>query len=372
MRRGSRKVASMPVEAAPAPSLATAPGVRVIRVGLLGFGQVGQAVARAAAAPRLRAAGCAVSIECALVRDVAKPRRAPAVARLTSNAEAFLRGRYDAVIDALPGREPAATLTGRVLGRGTPVVSANKAMVAGDGPRLRRIAARAGTSLRVDAAVIAGVPFLGAFERRPLAADVTRFAGVVNATSHFVLTRMAAGVAFDAALREAQALGYAEPDPHADISGADALAKLVVLAETLLGAVIRPASVQVQGIEGLTREDLAGARTGGTLKPVIAAERIDGGRAPYIRAFVGPAWVPASHPLAAISGRDNAIVIDSRHSGRLVFAGPGAGPDVTAATLIDDAIEAAREGWPAAPRTSALVDVRRPAAADGRWRSLDG
>ncbi|HEX6324469.1 MAG TPA: homoserine dehydrogenase [Vicinamibacterales bacterium] len=365
----------MSVSTLPAPSLATAPGVRVIRVGLLGFGQVGQAVARAAAAaaPRLRARGCAVAIECALVRDVAKPRRAPAIARLTTNAEAFLRGRYDVVIDVMAGREPAATLAGRVLGRGTPVVSANKVMIAADGPRLRRIAARAGTSLRVDAAVIAGVPFVGTFERRPLAADVTRFAGIVNATSHFILSRVAAGLAFEDALRDAQAHGYAEPDAAADISGADALAKLVLLCETLFGAVIRPSDVRVAGIAGVTREDLAeAARRGGAVKPVIAAERIAGRGAPFISAFVGPAFVRASHPLASVTGRGNAIVIDSRHSGRLVFAGPGAGPDVTAATILDDAIEAATEGRDrqGGPGAATPLIVRSPAVS-GRWRTLD-
>ena len=367
----------MSVSALPAPPVATAAGARVIRVGLLGFGQVGQAVARAAAAaaPRLGDRGCAVAIACALVRDVAKPRRAPAPARLTTNPEAFLRGRYDVVIDVMAGREPAATLAGRVLGRGTPVVSANKVMVAGDGPRLRRIAARAGTSLRVDAAVIAGVPFVGAFERRPLAADVSRFAGIVNATSHFILSRVAAGLSFEAALGEAQALGYAEPDAAADISGADALAKLVLLCDTLFGAVIRPGAVRVEGIAGVTREDLAeAARLGGVVKPVIAAERIDGRGAPFISAFVGPAWVPASHPLASVTGRENAIVIDSRHSGRLIFAGPGAGPDITAATLLDDAIEAATDGRegrrPSAQRAAAPVIVRSRAAS-GRWRTLD-
>lgn len=353
----------MAVPAAPAPSRETAAGLRLIRIGLLGFGHVGQAVARAAAAaaPRLREHGLALSLECALVRDVSKPRRGPKAARLTSNAEAFLRGRYDAVIDALPGREPAATILGRVLGKGIPVASANKVLIAAEGRRLRRIALRAGTTLRVDAAVMAGVPFLGAFERRPMAAHVWRFAGVVNGTSHFVLSRLADGVPFDTALGEAQARGYAEPDPAADLSGRDALEKLVILAETLFGAAIRPQAVAIEGIANLTPDDLAAAaRAGGQLKPVIFAERVEDRDGPRVNAFVGPAWVPASHPLAGITGRDNAIVIDSRGSGRLVFAGPGAGPDVTAATLLDDAIEGARDASPASYRTGVTAVVRWP------------
>lgn len=327
----------------PALEPVAARGRRVIQVGLLGLGNVGQAVARAAAAsaPRLREQGLALSIACALVRDVAKPRRAPRTARLTTNVEAFLRGRYDVVIDTLPGREPAGTIAGRVLGKGTPVVSANKTLIAWEGRRLRRIAARAGTSLRIEACALAGVPFIGAFERRPLAADATGFTGIVNGTSHYIVTRIGEGVPFEAALAEAQALGYAEPDPAFDLSGQDALAKLVILAEALLGVTVRAASVTMQGIESLTAADLAAASArGGVIKPIVSAERQGSG----VAAFVGPRVLPHGHPLAGVTGRDNGIVIDSRHSGRLFFAGPGAGPDVTAATLLDDAIEATRAG----------------------------
>jgi homoserine dehydrogenase len=318
-------------------------GVRVIRVGLLGLGQVGQAVADMAAgsASRLRDRGLAVSIECALVRDASKPRRGQKPARVTTNVEAFLRGRYDAVIDALPGREPASAIVGRVLGKGIPVVSANKALLAADGARLRRIADRSGARLRIEASVMAGVPFLGTLARRPLAGDATGITGIVNGTSHFILSRLAAGAAFDAALAEAQSLGYAEPDPDADLSGRDALAKLIILSDVLLGAALHDSAVQVDGIADLTPADLAGAAAlGGCLKPVVHAALGSHG----VAAFVAPAWVPASHPLASITGRDNAIVIDGRRIGRLVFAGPGAGPDITAATLIDDAIEAVAEG----------------------------
>lgn len=362
--------ASVPL---PRPRAAAPRGLRVVRIGLLGYGQVGQAVtqAAAAAAPRLRKQGLAIAIECALVRDVTRLRRGPAIARVTSNVEAFLRGRYDVVIDVLPAREPAAAIAGRVLGRGTPVVSANKAMVATDGARLRRIAARASTTLRIDACALAGVPFIGAFERRPFAADTDRFSAIVNGTSHFILTRMGGGAGFDEALREAQALGYAEPDPEADIAGRDARAKLLILAETLLGVALPDEAIATEGIGAITPEDLAlAAAHGGALKPVVHAARDARG----IVAFVGPAFVPHAHPLAHVSGRDNAIVIDSRASGRLVFAGPGAGPDITAATLLDDAIEAvdAPKATREARAVKRVTAVRPPERARlGRWTVLD-
>lgn len=311
-----------------------------IRVGLLGLGTVGEAVARGAAAAPLAAHGVALSLECALVRDPARPRRAPHVARVTTNVEAFLRGRYDVVIDALPGRDAAADVVARVLGRGVPVVSANKALIAAEGPRLRRIAARAGTSLRVEAAVIAGVPFLGALERRPLAGTATRITGVLNATSHFILTRVAAGERFDDALDDARQRGYAEPDPSADLQGRDARDKLIVLADLLLEAALEPGAVPIDGIGDVTARDCGAAvRLGGVLKPVAQAARVRAG----IAAFAGPAWIPATHPLAATSGRENGVLVEGRHIDRLYFAGAGAGPDVTAATLIDDAVEAARD-----------------------------
>ena len=328
---------------------------RRIRIGILGLGTVGQAVARAAAAGPLVDHGLAISIEGALVRDVSKPRRAPGVARVTSNVEAFLRGRYDVVIDALAGCDPAASIVGRLLGKGVPVVSANKALIAVEGGRLRAIAARAGTSFRIEASVMAGVPFLGTLERRPLAGRVTRLTGVVNGTSQFIVTRLASGAPLDEAIAEAQRLGYAEPDPRADVSGGDALDKLVILADVLLGAALPAGSVPVEGLESVTPQDLdAAVRLGGALKPIVFAARAPHG----VAAFVAPAWVPASHPLAAFSGRDNAIVVEGRHIDRLVFAGPGAGPDITAATLLDDAVEAAQSA-----RLPQPLALRRPSDA---------
>lgn len=355
-------------------------GLREIRIGLLGLGTIGQAVARAAATAPLAHHGVALSVECALVRDTSRARRSPRVARLTTNAEAFLRGRYDVVIDALPGRDAASAIVARVLGKGIPVVSANKALVAADGPRLRRIAARAGTTLRVEASVIAGVPFLGAFERRPLAGRATRITGVLNGTSHFIATRVAAGAAFDEAVDEARRLGYAEPDPSADLEGRDAREKLIVLADLLLGAALDPRLIPLGGIEAITPTDFEAAeRLGGAIKPVARAARVADG----IAAFVAPAWLPSTHPLATLAGRDNGVLIEGRHVDRQFFAGAGAGPDVTAATLLDDAVEAVRDrGRPvherpasvgtavAVPETGWFVRVEhgnaaRPAAFEG-------
>jgi homoserine dehydrogenase len=323
--------------ALPEPACAT----RTVRVGLLGLGRVGQAVARAiqSSSAALRARGLAVRVEAALVRDPQRPRRCPRVARVTNNPEAFLRGRYDVVIEALGGVEPARTIVARLLGRGVPVVSANKAVIAAHGAALHAIARRGGSQLRYEAAALAGVPFLGAFSRRPLVASVTEITAIVNGTTNYVLTLLARGEAqtIDDALRRAQALGYAEPDASADVSGRDAADKLLVLLRDCAGVSATRGGLEVSGIECVTRAHLDAARAhGGTLKPVVRAEIGD-----EVRAWVAPAFVPREHPLAAVDGALNGICLSGRFVPDLFFSGPGAGPDVTAATLVDDLVEIA-------------------------------
>lgn len=316
---------------------------RTIRVGLLGLGNVGQAVARniEATASILRERGFALRVDAALVRHADRPRQCPRVPRITSNPEAFLRGRYDVVIEALGGTEPARTLVARLLGRGVAVVSANKALLAEHGDSLQRIARRRHAAFRYEAAAIAGVPFIGTFTRRPLVASLSRLTGIVNGTSNYVLTSIDRGDATSVAeaLHRAQALGYAEPDASFDVSGRDALDKLILLLRECAGVVVNRRAIDVTGIEAITANDLDAAhRHGGTIKPLVHAEISD-----TVDAWVGPAFVPAGHPLATVDGALNGIRLASRYVPDLFFSGPGAGPDVTAATLLDDAVEIAAD-----------------------------
>ena len=176
--------------------------IRTIRIGILGLGQVGQAVARLAADRAATAhAGLRFHVEQALVRDVAKARNCPTPARITTNPSAFLRGNYDVVIEALDTVEPARTLVARLLGRGTSVVTANKALVAEHGAHLESIAAARGAAFRYEATALAAVPFLGTLADRPLVASVDRVLAIVNGTSNFLLTSLAEpGTSFDQAL----------------------------------------------------------------------------------------------------------------------------------------------------------------------------
>jgi homoserine dehydrogenase len=323
-------------------------GLRTVKVGLAGLGQVGQAVARLAPeAARLREAGLKFRVVGALVRDVEKPRRCIRPPRVTSNSAAFLRGNYDVVIEALGSIEPARSIVSRLLGRGIPVVTANKALVATYGSELAALAARRGTTLRYEASALAGVPFLGAFAARPLVSDVHQFTAVVNGTSNFILSKLAvATCTFDEAVADAQALGLTEPDSSRDLDGLDAADKLTLLASLLGWGTLSPSRLDVQGIRGLTRQDLVMARSlGGTIKPVACAAATSAG----ISAFIGPALVPAHHPLAALRGTLSGIQVSGRFISDLFFSGPGAGPEITAATVLDDAVEAVNSA-PRAPR----------------------
>ena len=315
--------------------------VRTVRIGLLGFGQVGQAVARLAAdRSAVAPAGLRFRVEHALVRDVDKHRNAPRT-RLTASAAAFLRGNYDVVIDALDAAEPARTLVSRLLGRGTAVVTANKALVSEHGAALETIAAAHETGFRFEATALAAVPFIGTLASRPLVASVHRVRAIVNGTSNHVLTSLAEpGVSFDAALARAQQLGFAEPDPSRDVDGIDAADKLLLLASLFGWGRLSRQTLEVRGIRGISADDLAAARSiGATIKAIAAAERDDAG----VRAFVGPVCLQSTEPLASLGGALNGIQLDGTHVSSLFFSGPGAGPDVTAATLLDDAVQAATQ-----------------------------
>jgi homoserine dehydrogenase len=320
-----------------APSVAgptVAGAVREARVALLGHGLIGSAVSRllrtiANRGPRsLRVTGALVRHTRARTDDASHP--------FFESPAALFESAPDVVIELLGGVEPARTLVVDALERGIPIVTANKRLVAAHGDELARAAARSGVAFRYEASVIAGVPFLGTFAARPLAASVDKLVAIANGTSNYLLTRIAEGLSFQAALHEAQRLGFAETDPSRDIDGSDAADKLAVLARTFWGWSVSASDVSTTGIGRLGAIELSLAReVGGSIKPVAVAQRIRGGGS----LFVGPAFVAASDPLAGIDGVVNAIRLERTGELPLLFSGPGAGPDVTARTVVDDVIE---------------------------------
>jgi homoserine dehydrogenase len=315
------------------------------RIGLLGLGNIGSAFARLArdTTSHLAARGVAPIISTALVRSASTIRpAAPFVASVTDDAEAFFSEPVDLVVEALGGVQPAYTFVRRALDRGIPVVTANKSLIAAHGDELSTLAHRRRTALRFEASCIAGVPFLGAFERRPLASRASGITAILNGTSNSILTAMTRGGSFDAALTDAQRRGLAEPDPSMDVNGADAAEKLAILVRVFGRLIVAPDAMAVEGIDRVDADDIAAAIAfEGAIRPVARASW----NGAAVRAHVGPTFLAGTHPLARVGGVTNGVVIYPERCGQGAqsFIGPGAGPDVTAATLLDDVIEVVTE-----------------------------
>lgn len=301
-----------------------------IRVGLLGLGTIGRAVANAAPALGIHCAS-------ALVRNL--ERRSHLHIALERDGRRVLDSGIDVLVEALGGTEPARTLVAAALDRGIPVVTANKSLIAAHGPELRARAVLAGVPLLYEAAVVAGVPFVGALSNRPGLRSITKITGILNGTSHAIVTALERGVSFADALADAQARGYAEPDSIADISGRDAAEKLAILLQLCGAPNTTAAEISCVGIDTLRSEDFAAARAqGGVIKPIAAASFGTGGWV----GCVGPVVIPQSHLFAGLSGVTNALELHPTIGAPITFVGPGAGPEITAQTILDDVIQAAQ------------------------------
>lgn len=335
------------------------------RIGLLGLGNVGSAFARLArdGASALAPRGFIPRIATSLVRDASRPRHADLSTHITDDYEAFFAEPVDVIVEALGGVEPAFSLVRRALDRGIPVVTANKSLIAAHGDELARLARCRGTALRYEAACIAGVPFLGTFERRALVARASGVTAILNGTSNYILTAMTRGGSFEAALAGAQQLGYAEPDPSMDISGADAAEKLTILIRLFGRLLVDPREIPLDGLGIVEADDIAAAIAfGGALRPVSQASW----HGAAIRAHVGPAFVAGTHPLARVAGVTNGVVIDAE-GGTQCYIGPGAGPDVTAATLLDDVSEVVTERRVRTPPSDAVRPAESISRPESAW-----
>jgi len=287
------------------------------------------------------------------VRDAAKARDASIDRSMltTDPVEVVDDPAVDLIVEVMGGLEPAGEMVLRALQAGKPVVTANKALLADRGPVLFAAAEAAGVPLLFEAAVGGGIPIIRPLSETLAGEQVERVVGIVNGTTNFMLTRMAeAGADYAEALREAQQLGYAESDPTADVSGADAAAKAAILASLAFGTWAGIDNVYHEGIDKLTAADMRwGAELGYTIKLLAIAERLPAG----ISVRVYPAMLPSAHPLATIRGSTNAIFIQGPSIDELLFAGPGAGGAPTATAVLGDVIDAAREilaGAQVAPR----------------------
>jgi homoserine dehydrogenase len=311
-----------------------------VGVGLLGYGTVGSAVSRMLAESGdeiERATGHRLTVVRALVRDPAKDRGFSAGDGVLTDDFAALRDdpRVDVVAEVMGGIEPAGGYVRELLRAGKPVVSANKQLVAREGADLFAIASDAGVQLRFEASVCAAVPVVKVLRESLVAERVHRILGIVNGTTNFVLSRMARGGTYAEALAEAQALGFAEPDPTDDVSGADAAAKMAILATVAFGSRVLLDEVQYRGIEAIEPAHVAAAaRFGMALKLIGIATLTDGS----VDVRVQPAFVEQANPLASVEGSSNVVVLQGDAIREVTLGGPGAGGIETASAVVADLV----------------------------------
>ncbi len=325
-----------------------------IGVGILGGGTVGGTLARKLIEDHgviANKSGIDLELIRVAVRDRSKPRSFPADLATDDPMSVVNDPDVKLVVELMGGLEPARDLVMAALDAGKPVVTANKALVAADGPALFAKAAERGVSLLFEAAVGGGIPLIRPLSESLAGERIDRVLGIVNGTTNYILTAMASeGREYDDVLAEAQRLGYAEADPTADVGGHDAAAKAAILAGLAFGVWVGGDGVYREGIEGIDARDIGFARQFGFgVKLLAVAEASDRG----VAVRVHPSLVPLDHPLAGVRGAHNAVFIEGPALGELLFTGPGAGGDPTATAVLGDVIDAAREllaGTQVAPR----------------------
>ena len=343
---------------------------RIVRIGLLGSGNVGAAVIRLLyehADDVSRKAGVRLEIARVAVREPGRDRALPLpLDRFTDDPAAVVDDPgIDIVCELMGGVDPARQLLLRALASGKSVVTANKELLASHGEELFSAADRAGGDLYFEAAVAGGIPLIRPLRESLAGERVDRILGIVNGTTNFILTQMSEhGWTSDQAVAEAQRLGFAEADPTADVEGGDAADKLVILARLAFGiwldrgAVVTARPGEMPGITGVTAEALEAARERGlAIRLLASATRADDGT---VDAHVLASEVPSDSPLGQTHGVRNRIEIESDRLGWIGIEGPGAGGAATAAAVLADLAAIAAGGgstWGALPPATSAVSV---------------
>ncbi len=320
-----------------------------VRIAVLGAGVVGSSVLRLAGRSYSRfkleeAAGGSFEIKRVLVRNLKKQRELPLPEgyATTDFAEILSDPEIQIVVSLVGDTEAELNYCLASLRAGKVVVTANKVMLAKYGPELFKAARQSGSALLFEAAVGGGIPFVDALISGRLAVnDITSVQAIINGTTNFILTKMVEnGASYNDVLLEAQQLGFAEPDPSFDVGGQDAAFKLAVLASLTFGIWVDVESIHVEGITDVSEKDLWFAtKLGYTIKLIASASR---NSLDELDLWVAPALVKKGHFLASVGGATNAIMFEGSPIGSVVYQGPGAGGDPTAASVWSDIAKAAR------------------------------
>ncbi|WP_432543211.1 homoserine dehydrogenase [Kineococcus sp. SYSU DK002] len=319
-----------------------------VKVALLGCGVVGAEVARlltTQADDFAARVGAPLELAGIAVRRLGRDRGAGIDASLFTTDAEDLVTRADVVIEVIGGIEPARSLILSAFEHGASVVTANKALLAADGPALYEAAAKNGVDLYYEASVAGAIPLLRPLRESLVGDRVTRVLGIVNGTTNYVLDQMhTTGMGFAEAVEQAQALGYAEADPTADVEGFDAAAKAAILASLAFHTRVSLDDVHREGITEVSAADVRAAEVQGCVVKLLAiCERgtdADGNEAVSVR--VHPAMLPLEHQLAGVRGAFNAVYVEAEAAGQLMFYGPGAGGRPTASAVMGDVVAVAR------------------------------
>ena len=281
-----------------------------------------------------------IELKSVLVSDVSKDRTFNNDL-VTDNFEEILNDNsIDLVIEVLGGVEPGKEYIKSLLGNGKAVITANKDIIADCGNELVQLAQENNTCLYFEAAVAAGIPVLKPLIESLRGEHLNRVTGIINGTSNYMLTSMEEGSTYEDALSTAQELGYAEPDPTNDVEGIDAMYKAMILSLICFGATPDKDNVHTEGISSITKEDFDWAsRLNKTIKLVALIDNEGGG----FNARVHPVLIDTKHPLAAIRGALNAVVVEGENINQLVFSGPGAGAAPTSSAVIGDVLSACHQ-----------------------------
>ena len=316
---------------------------RNIGIGLLGLGTIGAGVVEILAqksASYEKNLGFSIELIKILVADANKTRDIQTNAKITADFLDLIDDpKIDLIVEAIGGETPAFEYIRKAIDSGKHVVTANKEVIAKYGPELIKHAVDNGVSIRFEASVGGGIPILRPLSRDLLANDFNKITTIINGTTNYMLTRMSLQNAnYSAALEKSKSLGYAEPDPTADVEGIDAAYKLAILSSLAFKVRVRFEEVYAEGISNLDLADFVYAKELGYVVKLLAiAEKFDDG----IQVRVHPSFVPMEHPLAKVNGVQNAIQLSGDLVGSVILEGPGAGKSPTASAIIGDIFETA-------------------------------
>ncbi|UHS56490.1 homoserine dehydrogenase [Agrobacterium vaccinii] len=339
-----------------------------LRIGIAGLGTVGSSLVRILQQRSKELAitcGRAIEIIAVSARDRSRDRGVDlsGMTWFDTPEELAEKADIDVFVELVGGASGQAEKSVRAaLARGLHVVTANKALLAKHGVELAVLAEDKGALLNFEAAVAGGIPIIKALRESLTGNHVSRIYGIMNGTCNYILTKMEKeGLSFEACLKEAQRLGYAEADPAFDIEGNDTAHKLAILTTLAFGAKISADDIYLEGITNISIEDIqAAADLGYRIKLLGVAQVTESG----IEQRVHPTMVPLDSVIAQVDGVTNAVAVESDILGELLMVGPGAGGNATASAVLGDIADIAKSR-PGAQKVPALG---RPARSLTEYR----